>query len=554
MTRPLPKSGMESFEKALVFYPWDEQFLNKSVDEKVNIFHTFLKTNLDKYLPEKVTHLSNMDRKWMSPQLKQIHRAMQREFYKQRRSKKYIKLRAQFRKLKRKSVKSFFSNFVSDLKLTDPAKWYSMAKKIGAVDQMTNGDVQVESLSDLTNSECAQKIADHFASISNEYSPINIAQLPSYLPAQRPPQIEEYDVYVRLNRLKKTKSTLPVDIPDKLRQACSPHLAAPLTAIYNDCLNRAQYPTLWKQEWVTPAPKCTSPKVISDLRKIACTSDYSKIFEGFLKEWILEDVYENIDIGQYGGLAGTGTEHMIVCLIDRILKLLDENPDKSAVIAAFVHWATAFDRQDPTIGIMKFIQLGVRPSLIPLLVSYLSDRTMKVKFNGERSELMSLIGGGPQGSLIGGLEYIVQSNDNADSVPPEDRFKYIDDLSILQLICLSGLLVNYNFYHHVASDIGTEQTFLPANTFQTQEHLNSISNWTNENLMKINPSKCNYMVFSRAQADFATRLSINNINIDRVSVSKILGIWISEDLTWTKNCQEICRKAYARLSMINKLR
>ena len=48
-------------------------------------------------------------------------------------------------------MKSFFSNFVSDLKLTDPAKWYSMAKKIGAVDQMTNGDVQVESLSDLTN-------------------------------------------------------------------------------------------------------------------------------------------------------------------------------------------------------------------------------------------------------------------------------------------------------------------------------------------------------------------------------------------------------------------
>ena len=173
---------------------------------------------------------------------------------------------------------------------------------------------------------------------------------------------------------------------------------------------------------------------------------------------------------------------------------------------------------------------------------------------GRWPELMSLIGGGPQGSLIGGLEYIVQSNDNADSVPPEDRFKYIDDLSILQLICLSGLLVNYNFYHHVASDIGTEQTFLPANTFQTQEHLNSISNWTNENLMKINPSKCNYMVFSRAQADFATRLSINNINIDRISVSKILGIWISDDLTWTKNCQEICRKAYARLSMITKLR
>ena len=54
---------------------------------------------------------------------------------------------------------------------------------------------------------------------------------------------------------------------------------------------------------------------------------------------------------------------------------------------------------------------------------------------------MDLIGGGPQGTLIGGIEYIVQSNDNADIVLPEDRFKYIDDLSVLQLVCLSGLLV-----------------------------------------------------------------------------------------------------------------
>ena len=28
---------------------------------------------------------------------------------------------------------------------------------------------------------------------------------------------------------------------------------------------------------------------------------------------------------------------------------------------------------------------------------------------------------------MGGIEYLVNSNDNADSVEPEDRFKYIDD-------------------------------------------------------------------------------------------------------------------------------
>ena len=170
----------------------------------------------------------------------------------------------------------------------------------------------------------------------------------------------------------------------------------------------------------------------------------------------MEDIWDNIDTGQYGGLPGIGTEHMIVCLLDRVLKLLDMNKDRSAAVMVGLDWSSAFDRQDPTIAIKKFIKLGVRPSPIPLLSSYLTDRKMRVKFNGELSDFLSLIGGGPQGTLLGQTEYLVQSNDNAD-----DRFKYIDDLSVLQLICMTGLLVDYNFWQQVASDIGIYDKFLP---------------------------------------------------------------------------------------------
>ena len=156
----------------------------------------------------------------------------------------------------------------------------------------------------------------------------------------------------------------------------------------------------------------------------------------------MEDIWENIDTGQYGGLPGVGTEHMIVCLLDRVLQLLDKNNDRAAVIMVGLDWSSAFDRQDPTIAIQKFIKIGVRPSLIPLLSSYLTDRKMKMKFNGELSEFLSLIGRGPQGTLPGQTEYLVQSNDNADDVPEDDRFKYIDDLSVLQLICMTGLLID----------------------------------------------------------------------------------------------------------------
>ena len=131
-------------------------------------------------------------------------------------------------------------------------------------------------------------------------------------------------------------------------------------------------------------------------------------------------------------------------------------------------------------------------------IRYLTDHKMRVKFNGEISELYSLIGGGPQGTLLGGIEYIVQSNDNANVVPKEDRFKYIDDLSVLQLVLLSGLLVEYDFLGHVASDVGIGQKFLPTSSHNSQDIINYISKWTSTNMMKLNEKKCSYMIFTRS--------------------------------------------------------
>ena len=181
-------------------------------------------------------------------------------------------------------------------------------------------------------------------------------------------------------------------------------------------------------------------------------------------------------------------------------------------------------------AIKKFIKLGVRPSLIPLLASYLTDRKMKVKFNNEVSDFLTLIGGGPQGTLIGGIEYLIQSNDNADIVPEEDRFKYIDDLSVLELVMMTGLLKDYNFYEHVASDIGIGQSYLPPASYSTQGTLDKISAWTIRNMMLLNEGKSNYIIFSRSQEQFATRLTLNNVYLD---------------MSWDRNTREICLKAYA---------
>jgi hypothetical protein len=139
-------------------------------------------------------------------------------------------------------------------------------------------------------------------------------------------------------------------------------------------------------------------------------------------------------------------------------------------------------------------------------------------------------------------------------VPEEDQYKYCDDLSILELVLVGEILTEYNFKEHVASDVGIDQKFLPPQQLRMQQHLNSVAEWTDNNLMRLNEDKTNYLVFTRARQQFATRLTVNGKWLERKDCVKICGVWLQEDGSWEKNTKELCKKAYARLGMLTKLK
>ena len=148
---------------------------------------------------------------------------------------------------------------------------------------------------------------------------------------------------------------------------------------------------------------------------------------------------------------------------------------------------------------------------------------------------------------MGGIEYLVQSNNNTDYVEEEDRFKYVDDLSILEVLCLTGFLIEYDVHKHVPSDIGTEQMFLPPEVTKTQNNLNEVSRWTDDHMMTINVKKTNYMLFTRTKTDFATRLMLNGVKIDQIKEQKICGLWITDNLRWEKNSRELAKSAFSSM-------
>ena len=61
---------------------------------------------------------------------------------------------------------------------------------------------------------------------------------------------------------------------------------------------------------------------------------------------------------------------------------------------------------------------------------------MKEKWNGKLSSSRDHPGGGPQGGTLGIVEYTSQSDDNTEFLDPDEKYKFNDDLSIIEQINL----------------------------------------------------------------------------------------------------------------------
>ena len=502
--RPLPESGMLAFKQWLQYENWLEVYQLETAHQKAEYLHKTLIEKMDCFLPEKTIKVRKDDQPWANNEIKSLDRRCKREYSKRKKSSKWNSMTENFRKKCEQAKKDYSKNIVNDLKSSNPSQWYSKIKRMSSYSNEKDQDIVVQELAGLKPQDQAERIADQFSGVSNLYAPLQASDidLQQISDDRPPPEINPYLVYLKIKSMKRKTATVIGDIPMKLIQFCAEELSFPLTDVYTRAVLFGEYPEIYKIEIVTPAPKVYPPQTTKDLRKISGTPNFSKIFEKFLADVMIEDMADSRDPSQYGNCKGVGTQHYLIKMLNRILTILDRNNQQEAyaVIVQLVDWAQAFDRQCPKLGIQSFIKNGVRKSVIPVLVSYFKNRKMRVKWKSHLSSSRDLPGGGPQGSSIGLIEYDSQSNDNTDFLSPEDKYKFVDDLSTLELInlILAGLS-SYNFKEHVASDVGIDQLYLPSENIKSQSHMDNICNWTDQKLMQLNEKKSKVMIFNFTQ-------------------------------------------------------
>ena len=171
----------------------------------------------------------------------------------------------------------------------------------------------------------------------------------------------------------------------------------------------------------------------------------SKQYESFIGDWISPYVDPFIDPGQCGGLKGSSITHYLVKLLHFVHSFLDQN-QPHAVLLVLVDLEKAFNRVSHQLVIEDLAAMHVPGWLLLILISYLTERSMFMRYNGASSSRKMLPGSSPQGAYLGILLFIIIFNGALlrPGIPRPNllNLKYIDDLSLLAAFKLQTCLID----------------------------------------------------------------------------------------------------------------
>ena len=573
------EAGFQAWISTCTFEP---VFNNTDVNDQLSAFLKILESKMDVFFPYKTTTKRASDPPWINPYIRTMVKKRRKIYHKEGRSDRWKGMMKRIRKLVKKRSRNYWDHQRKSLLGSDASRvFFKNVKAYSSKEKPQGFDVRSIFDPGTEDKEIAERLASHFNGISSEFEGLD----PNAVPETYSSQVQiltVHQVQQRLVAFKKPKSMVPHDIFPALINEAAPYLAPPLTHIYNTITATSTWPLKWKEEFVTHIPKKNVPQSMNDLRNISCTALFSKVYESFVLGWLSEQV--GMRSNQMGGMKGAGAEHYLVELYQLILESL-EDPRAAAIITS-IDYAKAFNRLDFGCCLDALANKGASSELLRIVASFLSSRTMSVKVGQVLSKPRIVLGGVPQGSILGVFlfnstidTFEAGSNDvvkyetiggnlnTAPIVPPHNRslndrviaeydrpgfkaweaiklsvLKYIDDNILFEKLCMDGLVID-------------EDGRKVANAIRTQNLFKQIVRIAESMGMKVNASKTMMLCISDAKT-YEARAYIkdgqNNL-IESSTELKVLGIHLSNKPDMSAQVEAICKKFRARIWILRHL-
>ena len=515
-SRPLPESGVREFGLQLIEEDWATVREEDSPEVKEAAFQEVLTKSLDKSCPTKTVKLRIQDKAYMTKELKSLHRQRTREYKIRGKSGKYLNLTKCFHKKLKAAQAQFMKKSVDNILLAKRGQAYKMLKRLGAQpgDNPEDGSFilpEYERLG-LSAAESADRLAQSFADISQEYPPLVIANLPDHIQAllkegetQNIPYVSRQLVEELLDQSDSSNGGVQGDLPTKLIKEFCHEISAPVAQIFRAITRSGKWPKRWRTEQGLALKKISNPLTEDNVRIISQTPFFGKLYEKVVLKWLLHFISDKLDLSQYGGRRGTSINHYLIDFITFILYNQDLK-EPLAILAAMVDYKKAFNRQNHGILITLLGDMGVPGWLLNMVVG-LKERELILTYRGAQSGKKEMPGGGPQGTVLGMFLFIILINSvgfenqnreigekitqahNAHTVIEKMHAKYVDDLTVAEAFKMKS----------VVAEEKEDQLSRPVNFHQRTEHVlkNSCSK-VSDILMKIEDhANSNEMVINK---------------------------------------------------------
>lgn len=271
----------------------------------------------------------------------------------------------------------------------------------------------------------------------------------------------------------------------------------PMTKLFNQSIDCGVYPDALKITKVIPIHKKGNADDPNNYRPISLVPVVSKIFEHLLKVQIVQH-FESLSLfysQQYGFRKGTGTCDAII----RMINIIVDGMERGSIVGAhFYDLTKAFDCVSPGRLIAKLRMYNFHSNSCDLLDSYLTNRKQYVCLNGMTSDCGGVVGGVPQGSVLGPVLFLIYVNDMAAAVDGVDLLLFADDAALVGCDSEEGRLADL---------LGGAQS--------------KLTDWFCASDLSVNNSKTCRMFFTHRQTDF--------VNLATV---RYLGVSFDPTLSW----------------------
>ena len=130
--RPFPDSGISEFDRWILNEDFNKVFEATDATQKVEALQNILSTKVQDIFPEKSVKMFHSDKEWMNSELRILRRQKSREYYRNKKSKKFLELQSKYQKIKDRNTKLYIQNEIECLKSLNLKEFFSIIKKIGA--------------------------------------------------------------------------------------------------------------------------------------------------------------------------------------------------------------------------------------------------------------------------------------------------------------------------------------------------------------------------------------------------------------------------------------